>query len=151
MDAPTLTRFLHERIPVTAAMALEVVERGPMRLAVRAPFAPNRNPHETVFGGTLATLGLVSCWSLLHTALHDAGLPEAKLFGQKSEIDFLAPGMDDCVATASCEAGALEGFLGSFRERGRARIAVESVIRSNGVDVARHKGVFVAVTEDRAS
>ncbi|HKY91064.1 MAG TPA: YiiD C-terminal domain-containing protein [Nevskiaceae bacterium] len=144
MDAARLTRFLHERIPVTAAMALEVTDRGPTHLVLRAPIGPNRNPHDTVFGGTLSTLGLVSGWTLLHAALDDAGL-DFKLVGQKSTSEFLAPGLADCVATASCDADALASFLADCRARGRGRITVDSRIASNDVEVARHTGVFVAV------
>jgi thioesterase domain-containing protein len=144
MDAARLTRFLHERIPVTAAMALQVTERSPTRLVLRAPIAPNRNPHDTVFGGTLATLGIVSGWTLVQAALDDAGLPH-KLVGQKSESEFLAPGLSDCIATAGCTAEVLEAFLDACRTRGRGRITVSSRIDSNDVEVARHTGIFVAV------
>lgn len=144
MDAARLTRFLHEHIPVTRAMALEVTDRGPTHLVIRAPIGPNRNPHDTVFGGTLSTLGLVSGWTLVQAALDDAGLP-LKLVGQRSTSEFLAPGLADCVATASCEAEALAAFLAACRTRGRGRITVNSRIASNDLEVARHAGVFVAV------
>lgn len=95
----SLTAFLHEQIPLTAAMQLQVQACGEGRLRLSAPLPPNRNPHGTVFGGSLATLGIVAGWTLLHVELAQCGL-QPSLVIQHYDCDYLAPAAANFTAEA---------------------------------------------------
>ncbi|NKF21143.1 YiiD C-terminal domain-containing protein [Solimonas marina] len=138
----SLTRFLHEQIPLCAAMALEVQSVDERRLVVHAPLAPNRNPHGTVFGGSLATLGIVAGWTLLYRALAQAGR-DAALVIQHYDCDYLAP------AAAAFEAEASlpddwPALLSRFDSRGRMRCDVPVVLRSGDKHVLSGTARYVA-------
>ena len=60
MDARELEAYLHDRIPLSRAMAIAVVEAGPERVRLAAPLAPNINHRDTVFGGSAASLAMAA-------------------------------------------------------------------------------------------
>lgn len=147
-----LDTYLYRHIPLSLHMGLRVLDAEPGRLRVHLPLAPNVNPHGTVFGGALAALGLVGGWLLLHTAFQRAAV-DAQLVGKQGSCDFLAPATGDCVAETLCTSAELDALLAQFRERGRARHTVTTVIRVGEREVARHLGVYTALspTENRMS
>lgn len=147
MGPDELTRFLHEHLPLSRHMQMRVLIREPGGMRVQMPIAGNTNPHGTVFGGALTALGLVCGWTFLHAALVDAGV-QARLLGKRSECDFLAPATADCIAETLCSAADLEQMVARFRQTGRARLSLVTLIRSGPVDVARHTGSFTAVRPD---
>jgi thioesterase domain-containing protein len=69
MSPATLQAYLHEHIPLTRALAVEVVEVGLQRVQLAAPLAPNRNHRQTAFGGSVASLAMLAGWSWLHARL----------------------------------------------------------------------------------
>lgn len=152
MRPEELDQYLYRHIPLSLHMGLRVIEAEPERLRVHLPLAPNVNPHGTVFGGALAALGLVGGWVLLHTAFERAGLA-VQLVGKQGTCDFLAPATGDCIAETLCAPAELDALLTQFRERGRARHALTTVIRVGEREVARHLGVYTALpaTDHRTS
>lgn len=120
--ADALTRFLHEQIPLTAAMALRVLQADAQVLRVAAPLAPNRNPHGTVFGGSLATLAIVTGWTLLYRALAAEQLA-ASLVIQHYDCDYLLPADREFVAEARLPDDWPQ-FVETLRTRRRARCDV---------------------------
>lgn len=145
MRPEELDQYLYRHIPLSLHMGLRVIEADPECLRVRLPLAPNVNPHGTVFGGALAALGLVGGWMLLHSAFQRAGI-DAQLVGKQGNCDFLAPATGDCIAETRCTPAELDALLAQFRERGRARHSVTTVIRVGEREVARHVGVYTALT-----
>ena len=67
-------RYLHQYIPLSAAMGVQVRTATVEHVKLAAPLAPNVNHTETVFGGSAAALATLSAWTLLHLRLEDAGL-----------------------------------------------------------------------------
>lgn len=145
MNSESLEQYLHQHIPLSRHMGLRVREAGPECLRVHLPLAPNVNPHGTVFGGALAALGLVSAWMLLYTAFARAGI-DVTLVGKQGQCDFLAPAAGDCIAETTCTQAELDALLTQFQARGRARQTLTTRIRVGEVEVARHLGVYTALT-----
>lgn len=148
MNPSELDDYLRLHIPLSAAMGLRVLAAEPDQVRIALPLAPNHNPHGTVFGGALSALGLVTGWVLLYGAFAAARLP-AHIVGQRGDCEFLAPATGDCIAEARCTAAERAALLSSFRDRGRARLQVQTVIRCGALDVARHSGTYVAFSESR--
>lgn len=148
MNPSPLDAYLRQQIPLSTAMGLRVLEAQPGRVRIALPLAPNHNPHGTVFGGALSAVGLLTGWVLLHGAFEAAGL-QAKLVGQRGDCEFLAPADGDCIAECLCPAAELAAVLSSFRDRGRARLSLDTLIRAGEREVARHRGTYVALPESR--
>jgi thioesterase domain-containing protein len=60
VDRCELAHYLHEHIPLSHAMGVEVVEADWHSVTLRAPLAPNINHRETVFGGSASAVGIVA-------------------------------------------------------------------------------------------
>jgi len=147
MSPEALTEYLHRNIPLTAAMQLRVLQCGDGSIELVAPLAPNRNHRDTAFGGSLATLGIVTGWALLQQSLGQEGV-EARVVVQKSECEFLEPVAEEFFSAGSLPAEEWTQFLATLRKRGRARITIHSRLRSAGREVVRHSGTFVAIGGD---
>ena len=144
MSPEALTEYLHRNIPLTAAMQLRVLQCGDGSIELVAPLAPNRNHRDTAFGGSLATLGIVTGWALLQQSLGQEGV-EARVVVQKSECEFLEPVAEEFFSAGSLPAAEWTRFLDTLSKRGRARITIHSALRCAGREVVRHSGTFVAI------
>ncbi len=145
MEPEQLERYLHEHIPISAAMRVSVVSVQPDEVVLEAPLAPNINHRETVFGGSASALATLAAWSLVHVRLRTAGVT-ARLVIQHNTMDY------EHALTANFTARAvLAGsddwprFLRTLVRRGRARIDVDAVLEQGGVRAGRFSGRFVAL------
>jgi thioesterase domain-containing protein len=143
MTPQSLTEFLHREVPLTAAMGAHVLRCAPGEVEIAAPLAPNLNLHGTAFGGSLATLGLLCGWTVLHRALSEADL-QAHLVAQKSECRFLAPATQELRGTARLPAGEWLRFVAVLRQKGRARISVVTEIHAGETLAVTHTGTYAA-------
>jgi thioesterase domain-containing protein len=138
-----MTRFLHERLPVCAAMGVEVVALSPLRVTLRGQLGPNINPYGVVFGGSIATFGLVASWTLVHRALGAAKVAAYPVVS-RSGCEFLRPVTEAFTAEVEADAKAMQAFVESARQ-GRARISLRSEITCAGRLAAVHTADFAAV------
>lgn len=143
MTPETLTAYLHKEVPLTAAMQIRVVSCAPNSVEIAAPLDANINLHGTAFAGSLATLGLISGWTLLNAALRDAKI-KAHLVAQKSECTFHAPGTQELRANASLPPALWSEFLSALNKKGRARITVVTEVRTGDTLAVTHTGTYAA-------
>jgi thioesterase domain-containing protein len=144
MTPDELTAYLHRQIPIVAQLGAQAMVCTPERVVLRAPLALNRNHHNTAFGGSLALMGILSGWSLLHVALLAEGL-ETKLVVQKTDCEFLQPLTDDLVAeTLRPMPENWTRFLATLRRYKRGRVDVQTTLRAFGAEAVIHRGVFAA-------
>lgn len=140
-----ISDYLHRHIPLSRALELEVHEASDDRTLLSAPLAPNLNHRQSAFGGSMATLAILSAWTWLHRFTRSRNL-QPTLVIQEEKTRFLAPALNRF--TAICPAPPepeLERFLTSLKRYHRARIRLQSVLRSEGIVVARFDGLFVAL------
>lgn len=148
-DLAAMERYLHDHIPITAHLGVEVIsfESGTIRL--KAPLAANINHRDTAFGGSLSALGILAGWAAIHFSLQRAGLA-SRIVIQRSNTAFLAPGDEDFVATASLPDNASwERFCAMLQKRGRARLTLACEVATGKNRIAAHEGVYVAFLNDR--
>lgn len=144
MNAAELTTYLHDVIPLSAAMQATVLEVERGRVVIGAPLAPNTNHRGTVFGGSLSTLAILAGFSVVLLGLRDEGL-QHRVVIQRNEYDYLLPADGPFHATAALRDRRWQRFLETIERRGRARITVDAeVIDATGV-VGRLEGVFAAL------
>lgn len=145
MTPDTLTELLHRHIPLTAAMQVRVSACNETQVMISAPLQPNLNIHGTAFGGSLAILGILSGWTLLHHALQVRGIA-AKIVIQKNECEFLEPVEQEFTAEAVLpEAAQWESFLAALQRNRRARIRLNSEVRAGAGAAVKSSGTFVAI------
>lgn len=140
---PDLTSILRSEIPLSAAAGIQILESGSAGVSVAAPFDPNRNYHGTVFGGSLAVVGIVTGFILVDAGVREAG-HDLEVVIQRSVMDYLAP----VASSFRSDARRPEGwprFLEMLARRGRGRVEVSCDLRCAGEVVARHTGVYGAV------
>ena len=143
MRAEQLTDFLRRSIPLTHALDVRVSEAGDGHVRLVAPLAPNLNHHGTAFGGSLATLGILAGWTVLHMSLEDAGVA-ASLVVRHVELDYLAPVDGDLIAESTLPHDLWPHFVQTLQRGRRARIDVESRLLGNA-EAVRVKASYVAL------
>jgi len=141
-----LEKFLHAKIPLTAAMGIRVVQTGPQRLILEAPLAPNINHLGSVFGGALHTLPTLACYAALWTLLVEAGV-DGHVVVKESHAHYRAPVRGTFRATCERPARDLGArFIEDLRRFKKARMELTSVIEgAPGKPAVEFHGTFVAV------
>lgn len=139
-------RYLHQHIPLSAAMGVQVRSATLEHVKLAAPLAPNVNHTETVFGGSAAALATLSAWTLLHLRLDDAGL-DAQLVIQRSRMEYEKPipGDFEAVCDFTDEPG-WERFRTMLTRRGRARLTLHAHLLYSRIRMASFEGEFVALS-----
>ncbi len=146
MDARELQRYLHEHIPLSKAMGVEVVEATEERVTLSAPLAPNINHRETVFGGSASAVALLSAWALLYARLQQVRL-DCRIVIQRNTVEYERPITGDFTASATIDDTVTwRKFIASLTRRGRARIAVTASLHCDSAQVGRLRGDFVALS-----
>jgi thioesterase domain-containing protein len=145
MTPQELERYLHEQIPLSQAMQVQVRDLGADAVTLLAPLAPNRNHRATVFGGSAASLALLAGWSLLHTRLEACGV-RARLVIQRSQMEYLKPIDGTFTATARLALPEeWETFVAMLTRRRRARMALVVQLAQQGACAGTFRGEYVAL------
>jgi thioesterase domain-containing protein len=134
-----LQAYLHENIPLSAAMGVQVRVATPEYVLLAAPLGPNINHHQTVFGGSGAVLATLSAWTLLHLRLKQEQL-QARLVIQRSSMEYERPIPGDFEAACQfADDSAWQKFRSTLERRGRARMTLNAAL----LHAAQQMGVFV--------
>lgn len=145
MTAPELETYLHDRIPLTRAMAVEVRAAGTDGVEVYAPLAPNINHRDTVFGGSASAVAIVAAWSALHVRMRAAGL-DVRLVIRRNTMSYERPIAAGFTATAAAPTGEAWQKLVATVERGRpARVNVGARLYCAGQLVGELDGEFAVL------
>lgn len=147
--ASELQQYLHQHIPLSAAMQVQVVQATPEAVVLAAPLAPNINHRDTVFGGSASALGILAAWSLLHVRLRGAGLT-GRLVIQRNTMDYLAPMAGEFEAHATLgDPAEWQRFERMLQRKGTGRISVAAELRCAGRRAGSLIGEFVALDATR--
>lgn len=148
MEVAALEQYLHEQIPLSAAMKVAVDRAGLESVVLAAPLEPNVNHKNTAFGGSLSTLGILAAWSLVHIRLLREDL-RCEVVIQSNHMDYDRPVTGVFTARSGlASATSWPLFIKTLRRRKLARIEVLSELTSNQSVVGRLNGRFVAFLQD---
>jgi len=137
--------YLHEHIPLSAAMQVQVEVATPEQVVLGAPLRPNINHRDTVFGGSASALAILSAWSLLHVKLLAGGY-KTRLVIQRNSMSYEQAILGYFTAHATSPASEhWAAFTRMLERKGRARISVSSTLLYAGQEVGRFEGEFVAL------
>ncbi len=133
-------KFLHKRIPLTRAMQVRVASDDERQLTLTAPLAANHNHLGTAFGGSLASLAMLTGYALLWLELGDR---DAHIVIGESTLQFRRPVRGELRAICR-RPGDLAGFREAFAAKGKARLKLEVEIKSEGETAVAFTGTYVA-------
>jgi thioesterase domain-containing protein len=140
-----IQHYLYTHIPITRHMEVHVLHYDGETIRLTAPLRPNINHRNTVFGGSIATLGILANWTLLHLRLEETGQP-FRLVIQKSMVDFIEPIDDDFEVEASLpNTEEWERFWKILTRKKKSRLITRSVLKLRQKTVAVHEGAYVAI------
>ena len=140
-----LEQYLHAHIPLSRAMAVSVVSVEASAVVLSAPLGPNINHRETVFGGSASALAILGAWALLQVRLRNEGIA-SRLVIQRNTMEYERPILGEFTARSSFEQPEQwQQFVQMLKRKGKARIAIASVIEHAGEAVGRFTGEFVAL------
>jgi thioesterase domain-containing protein len=144
----TIQDYLHEHIPLSKAMGVEVRKANREGVVLSAPLEPNINHRETVFGGSASSLAILAAWSVVHFGLQREGI-SCRVVIQKNTMSYDKPMAG--TFTARCDAPDEETwqrFIAMVKRKKMGRIAVTSVLEYGDELAGKMDGVFVAIRQD---
>ena len=133
-------------MPPVAAMAIRVKGFDADVLQLSAPLSANVNDKGCAFGGSLASVMTLAAWGWLMLRLDTVGLV-AEVYVADSQIRYLAPLYDEMLSEARLAPDQdWSSTLRTLRDRGRARIAMQSkVFDATGRTVASLSARFALI------
>ena len=149
MNRREVERYLHEHIPLSNAMGVEVVQASGEKVELAAPFAPNINHLETVFGGSASAVAILAAWTLLHIRLEQEGI-SSRVVIQRNTMQYERPMTGGFTAVSTFQDSATwERFLNMLKRRQRARISLTALLLCRSEKVGELEGDFVALGFDQ--
>ena len=142
MSPLDLEKYLHEQIPASSALKIEVKSCSKTKIELMAPLSENFNHKNTAFGGSLSVIAILSGWSLIFMRLHGV---KNEIVIQESSMSFLKPVKGEFLAASVYDDSVQwSRFMKAFSRRGKGRIVVNSDVYCHGEVVAKHSGTYVA-------
>jgi thioesterase domain-containing protein len=144
MDTAALQKYLHDHIPLSKAIQVDVVEATDDGVTLAAPLAPNINHRETVFGGSASAVAILSAWTLMYLRLKSEQL-NVRIVIQKNTMTYERPITGRFIASAAiADTTAWRRFVDTLRRKRRGRLTIRSVLYCHAEKVGEFDGDFVA-------
>lgn len=149
MDAKELEAYLRDRIPLSAAMAVEVRSVSPAGVLLFAPLAPNINHRDTVFGGSASALAILAAWAALYVRMTAEQIP-GRIVIRRNTTSYERPILAGFTAAAAAPDPESWDRLRATLQKGRlARVHLSSHLECQGTRVGEFEGEFAVLpTED---
>ncbi|MDQ7818569.1 MAG: YiiD C-terminal domain-containing protein [Melioribacteraceae bacterium] len=142
-----LEEYIKHNIPLTNFINFNITELTHDSIRITAPLKPNDNHYGTVFGGSLAILGILAGWGLLHFNMIEDSI-KGTLVIQEGKMKFLRPALTNFEAVNRALTPKIwNDFKLDFIEKGKAKIKIKSQLYSAGKLVAIHEGLYVAISK----
>ena len=131
--AAEFTEYLAMHLPLSQAMQVRVECYDGTSLRLSAPLACNHNDKDTAFAGSISSLASLAGWGLMMLWSEKLGPCQAAI--ARADIHYRKPLLTDFSAIARLpDSAAIELFLQTFRDRGKAKMPVSIEVHdSNGV------------------
>ena len=130
----------YEKIPLSAAMGVELVSFDSNVLNVAAELEPNINLHGTGFAGSLYAINALCGWSMVHLQLQLRNTVDASIVLADGRIKYARPVTGRIVA--ECDFGAQVSALDVLQSKGKARFTLTSAIAETDQEEARPAATF---------
>ena len=139
-----LQNKLHNEIPLTKMMGIKVQKYNEKELITTAPLEPNINDKGTAFGGSLATMTIISAWSLCWLIIEELGLQSNNIVVIKNEHSYKKPVTKDIVCfTTKPSIEEIEILKNKLLTKKSASIKIKSQIIEDGEICVDFMGYYV--------
>jgi thioesterase domain-containing protein len=138
-------RYLHEHIPISAAMGFRVARADLEAVELFAPLGPNVNHRNTVFGGSSISLAILAAWTLVH--LRTQALPgQHRVVIRRCDMDYSAPIVGEFHARCDSPGeDAWQRFSDTLARRGRAQVTLTASVFGDGVKAGSFTATYAAL------
>ena len=145
MNPNELESYLHQRIPLSRAMAVEVRSAEPDGVELFAPLAPNINHRDTVFGGSASAVAILAAWSALYVKMR-AEMRAGRIVIRRNKMSYERPITGDFTAkSAPPEPAAWAKAIATLGKGRPARVHVIATLECLGERVGVLEGEFVVM------
>lgn len=145
MTPNDLETYLHQRIPLSRAMAVEVRSATLEGVELFAPLAPNINHRDTVFGGSASAVAILAAWSALYVRMQ-AEHRTGRILIRRNKMSYERPIIGDFTATSGPpEAAAWAKAIATLGKCRPARVHVTTTLECAGQRVGVLEGEFVVM------
>lgn len=141
MKAEELVKLLHKEIPITQALGIEVLELSEDNVAIRAPFAKNKNIHNTAFAGSIYTTATLAGWSLLTNFLDENNLSGSVVLAS-ADIQYRKPITNDIVANCILHNDQQQKIKNNLKKSKTVKLPVSLVITDSNKELVKFTGTF---------
>ena len=145
MNTNELETYLHQRIPLSRAMAVEVRSATADGVELFAPLAPNINHRDTVFGGSASAVAILAAWSALYVRMR-AEQRAGRIVIRRNKMSYERPITGDFTAkSAPPEAAAWAKAITTLGKGRPARVHVAATLECGGEQVGVLEGESVVM------
>jgi thioesterase domain-containing protein len=145
MHTQFMREFMAEKVPVTKAMGIEVVDSSDKGATLKASIKANINDKGVAFGGSLFSVASLCSWAVVDRILKQYKL-DANIFIHTSQSKFSAPVVSDfTVFCPTPDHKKLDEFLAVFNRKGRARLTLVATIYEGDTLAFESVSDYVAV------
>ena len=145
MIPATLQAYLHERIPLSRAMAVEVRSATPEGVELFAPLAPNINHRDTVFGGSASAVAILAAWCALYVRMRSEQRA-GRIVIRRNKMSYERPITGDfTAASAPPDTAAWARAIATLGKGRPARVHVTATLECAGQRVGVLEGEFVVL------
>ena len=135
---------MHDTIPLVRALGLTVAQSKDGVVVFNAALTPNINDKGCAFGGSLASLLTLSCWSVLRAHTWAQEIP-SDIFVHTSRIVYIAPIWADFTVHASLSPEVLSQFTETLVSKGKAAAIIRAEVWAADGVAAKMEARFVAM------
>ena len=139
-----LEKKLHKEIPLTNFMQLKVSNYDENELVTTAPLDVNINDKGTAFGGSLATMTIISSWSICWLISKELGFDSNNIVVIKNENSYKKPVTKDIIChTTKPTIEQLNMLKEKLKKKKSASIKIYSKIIEDGEICVEFEGYYV--------
>jgi thioesterase domain-containing protein len=131
----SLEEAMHSLTPISKVMGISVVSYDRESLTVAAPLAPNINPHQSAFGGSLFSIAALAGWGLMQMKLSEL-LLDCNTVVMSGEVSYERPVLEQLLCVCRLPNDSAKVFETLVRE-GAASTTLTSVFKSNNKNAMR--------------
>lgn len=141
-----LQQTFWQTIPLSAYMQLKVQKLDRQQLVCAAPLAPNINLHQTMFAGSIYTLGTLTGWGMVWSLLKDQQL-DGDIVLADAHIRYLKPVTGQ--AEGRCWRHQHQPDFSALTQQRKARLDIKVDIFCDDTQVAVFEGRFAVLPTKR--
>ncbi|WP_300173154.1 bifunctional GNAT family N-acetyltransferase/hotdog fold thioesterase [uncultured Aliivibrio sp.] len=128
-------------IPISDKMGIKITQYTGYRFEVSAVLNANLNPHNTMFAGSIFTMGTLTAWGMVWLLLKERGLDSASIMLVDSHIRYRQPITENPKGITSLNC--LQGDFDRLKSGKRARVKVTVALCNGDTPAAEFSGTFM--------